>query len=276
MSSVLEQQALAVKILSSHIRQEHLSSSYLVTGNDPDTRKDLARMWACALNCQDHRAFEDCACPSCRKIKSGVHPDVQWLGSNPEARSIKIEEVRQMKNWVYLKPYEGRWKVFAIQDAERLTVEAQNTLLKILEEPPRATVFCLLVENKFNLLETVLSRCYEVRLRPGARSESSLAPAAVLPPGWNEKSWEDFLELYQGKNREEIRTVFDALLAHFHARLQATAADDLAQGAAWVEAIERLCETKEALEDNANQKLALTRLTLHLRRVLPASVLRNS
>ncbi|MDD5218921.1 MAG: DNA polymerase III subunit delta, partial [Candidatus Omnitrophica bacterium] len=162
----IETQPFVTGILKTHVETGRLAATYILSGDVQSGKEEMAQALACALNCEEKKSFESCACASCMKILNGNHPDVRWLGKAEErARSIKIEEVRDMLNWVYLKPYEGEWKVFIVTEADRLTLEAANALLKTLEEPPARTIFCLLVENRSNLLETIQSRSFKLKLR---------------------------------------------------------------------------------------------------------------
>ena len=273
-------QDFAVRILKSHIAKDRLAHTYLFTGGLGAAQRvgtrpapTLARDFAKALLCEKNRVFESCDCVSCRKIENQNHPDVCWLGRDADARSIKIETVREMLGWANLKPYEGRRKVCVFLDAERLTHEAQNALLRTLEEPPGDTVFCLLVESKSHLLETISSRAFEIRLPPGENEAPLEVGATHASPlqGIQEKNWDDFLEPFQTTPREELKPFLDALMHYFrneYERLSVGAGLKPAPTMhAWLEALDAVYETKEALEANANQKLAMTRLTMKLQKL---------
>jgi len=265
-SALAEEQSFAVRLLGTHIKANRLSTTYLISGTRGTDKEAVARTFARALNCESGKIFEDCACGSCRKIEGMIHPDVKRLGHDPKVKSIKIEEVRQLKNWMSLKPYEGRCKVAVIAGADRLTAESQNALLKSLEEPPANTVLCLLVENKAHLFETIRSRAFEVRLQSRetslkAREEES--PAALE---FGKKDWIDFFEASQTAAREDVKDILDQCLGRAGEFLRSMPPDERP---AWVQAVERIAEAKEALEDNVNQKLTLTRLAMRLRQVLP-------
>lgn len=178
----------SASVLSAQVKRKTFASSYLFSGHDGEKKTELARAFAKALNCEtatvsgrvrdgsvlrpdgpkgeDQNLFRDCKCASCAKINSGNHPDVRWYGVDEEAASIKIEEIRELQTWLNLKPYEGKAKVFVLQDAGRLTMDAQNALLKSLEEPPPASVLILIVDKKTDLLDTIVSRCMEVKAVP--------------------------------------------------------------------------------------------------------------
>jgi DNA polymerase-3 subunit delta' len=130
----------------------------------------LALNLAQALNCESSE--KPCGeCQPCLKIASGNHADVQIIGLNQskdaaEAKLISIDQVRDMQHSASLPPYEGRCKVFIIEGADLLSIEAANCLLKTLEEPTDKMVFLLLVTNERLLPETVVSRCQRLELVP--------------------------------------------------------------------------------------------------------------
>ena len=160
-----------VELFSAQLRQRKFSAGFLLSGEENDKKKQVATRFAKALNCENKKPSEDCDCTSCKKIDSGNHPDVRWYGLDEEERSMKIETMRELQDWLNLKPYEGRVKVFLLNMAERLTVDAQNALLKSLEEPPPNSVLILMVKKKSDLLETVISRLQEIKVPPFQEEE---------------------------------------------------------------------------------------------------------
>ncbi len=101
-------------------------------------------------------------CNSCLKIEKGIHPDVKILC--PESNSIKVEEIRYVRQDAYKLPNESSYKFYVIKFSDYLTVQAQNAFIKILEEPPKNVIFILLCESSCSLLGTVLSRCELFRI----------------------------------------------------------------------------------------------------------------
>ena len=113
------------------------------------------------LFCADHTG---CAkCPACLKIKAACHPDI--LKITPSGKSIKVEDIENVGEWIARKPYEGGYKTVVIPDADSMVDAVQNKLLKAIEEPPEKTVFLLGTISRKNLLPTVLSRCIIVRMQ---------------------------------------------------------------------------------------------------------------
>jgi DNA polymerase-3 subunit delta' len=123
-----------------------------------------------AANClsQDGDACDRCGV--CQRIDRGVYPDVHML--EPQGHAIKIDQIRQLQERLMLQAYEGRMKVAILNDAEKLTIEAANSLLKILEEPPMKTLFILICQNLGGLPATVTSRTQTLRF--GLRSRHEL------------------------------------------------------------------------------------------------------
>ncbi len=259
----------ASKILQKQIENKRLAHTYLFTGGTAAAQDSLAMSLACALN--DPEAKPEAALtPISKRIREKNHPDIKWVGEDPKARSIKIDEIRTLLGIAAMSPFEARWKVFIICRAERMTLDAQNVLLKTLEEPPANSVFCLLVESKDALLETIRSRSFEVRLKPGL-DPMQADLESLRPQGLGEYRWDDFFEEYQTAAKDQLSKLLDQLMFYFRKLLveRAGQPEGAAYETAWLEAIDLIYETKDALDANANQKLALTRLAVRLKRTLP-------
>ena len=117
-SEKLQAQEFAVRVLKSHIATKRLAHTYLLTGNKDSGKDEVALAFAAALNCSESHSFESCGCIPCKKVAEANHPDVKCLGEDAKARSIKIEEIRTMIGETWLKPYEGKWKVFILKNAK--------------------------------------------------------------------------------------------------------------------------------------------------------------
>lgn len=143
-------QDIAVNSLKGMIAQDTARGSYLFFGPDGVGKRTAAIEFAKVINCDDIAS---------RKIDSGNHPDVFIIYPEGKSGSIKIEKIREIIYQVSLKPYEAKKRIFIINDAEAMTLEAQNALLKVLEEPPQHHILILTTSNAAALLSTVLSRC---------------------------------------------------------------------------------------------------------------------
>ena len=156
----------ALDLLENSLKIERLSHAYLFAGPQRVGKMTLALNLAQALNCEAEKDDRPCgSCTQCRRIFDRIHADVRILGANGRAE-IGIDQIRDMEQAVTLKPFEGRTRVFIIDGAERLSMEAANSLLKTLEEPPPYVQLLLLASNERLLLPTVLSRCHKLELRP--------------------------------------------------------------------------------------------------------------
>jgi DNA polymerase-3 subunit delta' len=135
----------------------------MVTGPARVGKAHLALRFASALNCTI--AGEPCGvCGSCRRVAAGTHPDVMTI--SPDDGHVKIGQIRQMQYELALKPYEARWRVVIITDMHTATEEAQNALLKTLEEPPVHAVLILTALDIGLVVPTVVSRCRVIALQP--------------------------------------------------------------------------------------------------------------
>jgi DNA polymerase-3 subunit delta' len=148
--------------LTTSLRKGRTSHFYLITGPRGSGKHTLATLLAAALMCDG--TDRPCQiCGPCRKIMNGLHPDFITV-EDPEHKYIPVDRIRQVRDEMFIRPNEGNKKIYLLPQAMR--VEAQNALLKILEEPPQYGVFILLAENPEALLPTVRSRCVELKLLP--------------------------------------------------------------------------------------------------------------
>jgi DNA polymerase-3 subunit delta' len=163
-------QERAVSLLQHGLEAGKLAHAYLFSGPAHVGKMTLAKNLAQALNCE--AAERPCLkCPSCVKIDAMRHADVQVIGLEKnedatEAKLIRIEQIRDMLHAANLPPFEGKHKVFIINFAELLSLDAANLLLKTLEEPVDRVTFLLLTVNDKLLPLTVISRCQRLELAP--------------------------------------------------------------------------------------------------------------
>ncbi|OGO08543.1 MAG: hypothetical protein A2Y61_00080 [Chloroflexi bacterium RBG_13_60_13] len=159
-------QPKVIRLLERSIQAGSLPHAHAFVGPPHVGKLTLAVNLAQAVNCgSDGAPCGDCS--PCRRIAAGKHADVQILDLlSPEVKGIGIDQIRDLQNATFLPPYEGRSKVFILDNADLLSHEAANCLLKTLEEPPPTVHLILLTASRSRLLPTVLSRCQEVALRP--------------------------------------------------------------------------------------------------------------
>lgn len=150
--------------LEKTIKKNQLTHAYLFEGVSGTGKKDMALWVAASLFCQNPIDRLPCQeCESCLRVLKQVHPDVIELA--PDGLSIKVEQVRQLKAEFSKSGVEGQQKVFIIEDAEKMTAGAANSLLKFLEEPNGRAIAFLLTTAKQRLLPTILSRCQLIHFR---------------------------------------------------------------------------------------------------------------
>lgn len=152
----------AIAYLKDVLRTDRLSHAYLFVGPDGVGKSLTAKELAKALNCQESKLDPCDHCLVCKKIDNFNHPDVKWIKPDENYGSIKIEQVRQMRNDINLTPYESHKKIYIIQEAEAMTEEASNALLKTLEEPSLNSLLILTTQAPDRLLATIVSRCQKL------------------------------------------------------------------------------------------------------------------
>lgn len=157
---------LIIKNIQTAIVSGKLSHAYILEGAKGMGKKLLANTIAKTLECKQKQSTPCGVCTSCKVFDSGNHTDVFYI--RPEkTKSLGIDAVReQIIQTVSIKPYEYEYKIFIIEHADSMTTQAQNALLKTLEEPPAYAVFFLLAESTEAFLPTILSRCIVLKLRP--------------------------------------------------------------------------------------------------------------
>lgn len=155
--------------LCSDILGGTLSHAYIIEGVKGSGRHTVAKLTSAALSCEkksDPSLPLPCSeCPSCRKILKELSPDVITVGCDGKA-TMGVDSIRFLREDVYVVPNELDNKVYIIEDADKMTVQAQNAFLLTLEEPPSYAVFFLLCENAGSLLETIRSRAPILRTEP--------------------------------------------------------------------------------------------------------------
>lgn len=143
-----------------------ISHAYIINGEKSSGKEFIAKIFAMALQCENE-GVEPCnECRSCKQTLSKNQPDIIYV-SHEKPNTISVDDIRtQVNNDVAIKPYSSKYKVYIINEAEKMTPQAQNAILKTLEEPPAYAVILLLVSNMNSLLPTILSRCVTLNMRP--------------------------------------------------------------------------------------------------------------
>ena len=154
--------------LQNAIRMGKVSHAYIIQGEAGSGKKLLADIFSATLQCEEG-GIEPCGhCQSCKQALSGNHPDIRRV--THEKATIGVDDIRlQLNNDIMVKPYSRPYKVYIIEEAEKMTEQAQNAMLKTIEEPPEYAIILLLTVNAKLLLPTILSRCILLNVRPVAR-----------------------------------------------------------------------------------------------------------
>ena len=165
--SVIGHERICEKLQAAVLRDK-VVSAYMFCGPEGIGKKTVVLPFVAALLCQNPVDGKPClSCPSCRLLGADAHPDVIRIMVPEDKKTIGIDQVReQIVKEAYVRPFSSRRKVFIIEDGETMTDDAQNALLKILEEPPAYVVFLILTKAQNQLLETVRSRCLKLQLLP--------------------------------------------------------------------------------------------------------------
>lgn len=148
--------------LRESIIKQSISHAYILVGDKGIGKSKIAREFAMELICEKHTGCGEC--PACRQFLADAYPDFFYMDAEGK-ESIGIDRIREnIVNDVSIRPYHGKVKIYIIDEADKMTVGAQNALLKTIEEPPEYVVILLLVRNISLLLETIRSRCIKLLL----------------------------------------------------------------------------------------------------------------
>ncbi|MDD3338646.1 MAG: DNA polymerase III subunit delta' [Lachnospiraceae bacterium] len=145
--------------LQNAIATDKVSHSYIFGGEAGSGKKLLASLFAMTLQCEEQGLDPCLKCDSCKKALSKNHPDIINV-IHEKPNTISVDEIRsQVVNDVGIKPYSGKYKIYIISEAEKMNPQAQNALLKTIEEPPEYVIIILLTNNVEGMLPTIQSRC---------------------------------------------------------------------------------------------------------------------
>ena len=159
----MEQDILSRRELEHIIRTRKLPNAFVFSGEPHTGRLDAAFWLAKGCNCLAGQFTDACQCRSCKKISLKTHPDILLVDLQDQKKNISISQVRQTALALASRPNEARHRVVIICNSHLMTVQTQNALLKMLEEPPESTFFILICDKPSLLLSTILSRCRKIR-----------------------------------------------------------------------------------------------------------------
>ena len=193
----IRDQQVPIRLMRNVLQRGRIPHGMLLWGPEGVGKALAAREMAKAVNC---RTLADDACDtclSCRKVMSGNHPDIAVIAPTKKSRIIDVEAVDGINEMASLRPMEGGWRVFILQEAERMGLPAQNHFLKMLEEPPGNSLFLLVTEHPGVLLPTIRSRCQ--RLRFGALRPATVKQLLLAQRDLPEALAESYSALAQGQ-----------------------------------------------------------------------------
>lgn len=156
-----------IQYIGNAVKTDKVSHAYIMNGEKGAGKKLLANLFAMSLQCQNREEDGDACgkCQSCKQAMNNNQPDIIKV-THEKPNTISIDDIReQVNNDVAIKPYSSRYKIYIIADADMMSVQAQNAILKTIEEPPEYAVIMLLTENAETLLPTIRSRCVMLKLR---------------------------------------------------------------------------------------------------------------
>ncbi|MGI6030283.1 MAG: ATP-binding protein [Eubacteriales bacterium] len=239
-------------------REGRLSHGYVIEGPEGSGKRTLARWLAAMRLCQGET--RPCGqCRHCRKVEAGIHPDIQRIAPLEGKASISIEQIKALRTDIYIAPNEADAKVYIIEDAHKMTLAAQNSLLKSLEEPPPFVMLVLCVPARDLLLPVILSRTVQLSLAP-VGEETVRRQLEQLRPQAQEKERNLAAQLSGGLVGRGLELLDHPqqleYMDHCVGFLEALAADDrqkLAQTVQWL----------EKSRDSVGKILEILRLTVH-------------
>lgn len=180
----IRDQHVPIRFLRRIIERDRIPNGLLFWGPSGVGKHLAALELAKAINCPEVQGDSCGQCLTCRKVANGNHPDVISLAPVKKSRIIDVEAIDGIIELASLKPFESKWRVFVIQEAERMRAPAQNHLLKTLEEPLGNSAFVLISEYPRMLLPTIRSRCQQIRfgaLKPETVAELLMAQRDLAP-----------------------------------------------------------------------------------------------
>ncbi|MFO7888687.1 MAG: DNA polymerase III subunit delta' [Eubacteriales bacterium] len=143
--------------LTNSIKKDNLTHGYIFEGPKNIGKLEVAKVFAQLILCQNSDEKPCEICSSCKKVNADSHPDIHIL--KLDENSIKRKDIDELQTSIYMKPYESKKKIYIIDDSHKMTLQAANTFLKTLEEPPEDTIIIMIAVNRDLLLDTIVSRC---------------------------------------------------------------------------------------------------------------------
>lgn len=154
-----------IEHLKNAIAMDKVSHAYIVNGPDKSGKMMLAEAFATALQCENGGNEPCLVCHSCKQAAGRNQPDIIYV-RHEKPNTISVDDIRtQLNNDIVIKPYSSKYKIYIVDEAEKMNAQSQNALLKTIEEPPAYAIILLLTTNADNFLPTILSRCVTLNIK---------------------------------------------------------------------------------------------------------------
>lgn len=278
-------------ILQESIKRNKTSHSYLFVGIEGIGKKIVAKEFAKMLLCLEENKQES-NCKSCIEFDSNNHPDFLLL--EPEGNVIKIEQIRQLQKRIQEKPIISHKKVYIINDADKMTKEAQNCLLKTLEEPPEFSTIILIGINENAFLSTIKSRCMILHFQ---KIEDEKIKQYLSNQLEENNITENMLKMFQGsigkaiklKDKQELYNKIENIIENLNKKdlidvsnsaeiiyqskeeimeileyMNVLLFEKAKTNAKWIKGISIVEETKKRLQQNANYDMCIDNLLFNM------------
>ena len=163
-------------VVDGFITSRRIPHAIMIEGENNAANLELAQHVASAAVCNGDNA--PCgSCQNCHLAQIGSHPDIAVINPLDGKKFLSVDQIRELRAEAFVKPHQAANRVFIIEDASRMNPQAQNALLKVLEEPPKNVVFILLVPSKTMLLDTIISRCVLLSLQDASNDNQYIETA---------------------------------------------------------------------------------------------------
>lgn len=190
------------------IEMGKVSQGYIINGEEGSGKKTLTRAIIKTLECEEGGTEPCCKCKSCKQMDTDNQPDVTWV-THDKPNVISVEEIRdQVNKDITIKPYSSRYKIYVIDDAQLLNANAQNALLKTIEEPPEYAIIFLLTSNIDKILPTIISRCIVLNIKPVRERDVLVSFLPQENPLIPELSGLDNLKLWYSGRSAELNSTY--------------------------------------------------------------------
>lgn len=154
-----------IEHLKNAITMDKVSHAYIINGPEKSGKMMLAEAFAAALQCEKGEAEPCLECHSCKQAVGRNQPDILYV-RHEKPGTISVDDIRtQLNNDIVIKPYSSKYKVYIVDEAQKMNVQAQNALLKTIEDPPAYAIIILLTTNADSFLPTILSRCVTLNIK---------------------------------------------------------------------------------------------------------------